>query len=149
MAEIRFYSESGRHGDFSNFARWPIVFKGKTWPTSEHCFQAMKFEDKAVQERIRNAATAQAATDLGRNRKFKIRRRWDQLRDSIMYEIVLAKFTQHPELTRLLLATGEARIIEHTENDSYWGDGGDGSGKNKRGKILMKVRAHLDGLVGA
>ena len=29
-----------------------------------------------------------------------------------------------------LLATGNARIVEHTERDSYWGDGGDGSGKN-------------------
>jgi hypothetical protein len=29
--------------------------------------------------------------------------------------------------------------------DSYWGDGGDGSGKNMLGKILMRVRDELRG----
>jgi predicted NAD-dependent protein-ADP-ribosyltransferase YbiA (DUF1768 family) len=27
--------------------------------------------------------------------------------------------------------------------DSYWGDGGDGSGKNMLGKVLMRVRDDL------
>lgn len=31
-------------------------------------------------------------------------------------------------------------LIEHTTKDNYWGDGGDGSGQNKLGKALMKLR---------
>lgn len=50
---------------------------------------------------------------------------------------------QHSDLTQLLLDTKDAKIIEHTENDDYWGDGGDGKGKNMLGKILMKVREEL------
>lgn len=46
------------------------------------------------------------------------------------------------ELRELLLGTGDAPIIEHTTNDNYWGDGGDGNGK-KLGKILMEVRTKL------
>jgi predicted NAD-dependent protein-ADP-ribosyltransferase YbiA (DUF1768 family) len=42
-----------------------------------------------------------------------------------------------------LLGTGDARIVEHTENDRYRGDGGDGSGRNKLGQILMEVREGL------
>jgi predicted NAD-dependent protein-ADP-ribosyltransferase YbiA (DUF1768 family) len=49
------------------------------------------------------------------------------------------------ELGALLLATGDARLVEHTENDAYWGDGGDGSGRNELGRILMAVRAALRG----
>jgi ribA/ribD-fused uncharacterized protein len=60
-----------------------------------------------------------------------------------MYEVVLAKFTQHADLREILLATGEVKIVEHTENDSYRGDGGDGSGKNMLGQILMRVREEL------
>lgn len=60
-----------------------------------------------------------------------------------MYEAVYAKFTQHDELKKLLLSTGYAILIEHTPHDKYWGGGGDGSGKNKLGKILMKVRNEL------
>jgi ribA/ribD-fused uncharacterized protein len=60
-----------------------------------------------------------------------------------MREAVRAKFTQHKELRAMLLSTGDAELIEHTANDNYWPDGGDGSGKNMLGKILMEIRAEL------
>jgi hypothetical protein len=47
---------------------------------------------------------------------------------------VLAKFTQHAGRAEKLLGTGDAEIVEH--RDSYWGDGGDGSGRNMLGRIL-------------
>ena len=60
-----------------------------------------------------------------------------------MREAVLAKFSQHEDLRAVLLGTGDALLVEHTERDSYWGDGGDGSGKNRLGHILMSVRDEL------
>jgi len=42
-----------------------------------------------------------------------------------------------------LLATEDAIIVEHTENASFWGDGGDGSGRNVLGRILVEVREEL------
>jgi O-acetyl-ADP-ribose deacetylase (regulator of RNase III) len=39
-----------------------------------------------------------------------------------------------------LLSTGNDYLVEHTKNDSYWADGGDGTGKNMLGIILMEVR---------
>jgi N-glycosidase YbiA len=83
------------------------------------------------------------AAELGRSRKEKILRNWDYIKNNVMHEAVKAKFTQHADLKKLLLETKDARIIEHTENDDYWGDGGDGKGKNMLGKILMKVREEL------
>jgi len=56
---------------------------------------------------------------------------------------LLAKFTQNNDIMKVLLGTNEMELIEHTKKDSYWGDGGNGSGKNKLGKILMKVRYEL------
>jgi predicted NAD-dependent protein-ADP-ribosyltransferase YbiA (DUF1768 family) len=35
------------------------------------------------------------------------------------------------------------RYLEHTAKDSYWADGGNGSGLNRLGVILMEVRSHL------
>ncbi|CAF4077890.1 unnamed protein product, partial [Rotaria sordida] len=52
----------------------------------------------------------------------------------------LAKFQQHPKLKQLLLSTGNRTLVEHTINDSYWGDG---SGRNQLGITLMKVRDYL------
>ena len=60
-----------------------------------------------------------------------------------MRKAVAAEFEQHEDLRALLLSTEEAKLVEHTENDDYWGDGGDGRGKNMLGRILMEVRAGL------
>jgi len=80
------------------------------------------------------------AARLGRSRKQKLRRDWESVKVGVMRTAVLAKFTQYEELQTLLLSTGDAKLVEHTENDDYWGDGGDGSGRNKLGRILMEVR---------
>jgi len=60
-----------------------------------------------------------------------------------MREAVEAKFRQHEDLRALLLGTGDATLIEHTENDDLWGDGGNGSGRNELGHILTAVRQRL------
>jgi len=143
MKEIKFYSEKGNWGEFSNFALYPIKLDGKIWPTTEHYFQAQKFENNSYKDKIRKSLSPMKAAELGRSRKVKIKKNWDRVKDNIMYDAVFAKFTQYSELTDLLIQTNDAIIIEHTENDTYWGDGGNGKGKNKLGKILMKVRSKL------
>ena len=141
---IKFYSTADEYGEFSNFAGYPIRIGKKTWPTSEHYFQAMKFRDKSEQEKIRKANSPMLAARMGRDRKKRtLRKDWESAKCNVMGEAVLAKITQHEELRELLLATGDAKIIEHTANDDYWGDGGDGKGKNMLGRILMDVRAKL------
>lgn len=143
MKEIKFYRVNDGYGCFSNFAPYPINLKGKEWPTSEHYFQAQKFAGTEHEEAIRLAKTAMVAARMGRSRKRPLRPDWEEVKDDIMREAVLAKFTQHREIREILVDTGDARIIEHTKNDSYWGDGGDGRGKNMLGRILMEVRARL------
>ncbi|EMI16713.1 hypothetical protein RMSM_06364 [Rhodopirellula maiorica SM1] len=140
---IKFYSVNDEYGELSNFAAFPIKLKGKRWPTSEHYFQGQKFHDAGHREEVRKAKTPMIAARLGRDRKKKLRRDWDSIKDNVMRDAVMAKFTQHHELRERLLATGDAKLIEHTSNDDYWGDGGDGSGKNILGRILMEVREKL------
>src|SRR5215217_3566976 len=140
---IHFYSVADEFGDFSNFAPFPIRLDGKLWPTSEHYFQAQKFPDATYREAIRKAKSPMIAARRGRDRKKKLRRDWESVKVSVMTEAVRAKFTQHDELRDLLLSTGDVTLVEHTVNDAYWGDGGDGSGRNMLGQVLMRVRAEL------
>jgi|SRR5688572_6697075 len=140
---IEFYSVTAEYGELSNFAPYPITLKGKRWPTSEHYFQAQKFAAPRDQEEIRDANTPMLAARMGRDRKRKLRRDWERVKVGVMREAVEAKFRQHAELRALLLATGDAKLVEHTENDDYWGDGGDGRGRNELGRILMAVRDAL------
>ncbi len=140
---IRFYRVSDEYGCFSNFAPYSIELDGKHWPTTEHYFQAQKFEDAQHREAIRRQKSPMIAARMGRDRKKKLRGDWESVKVSVMRQAVRAKFTQHEDIRAILLATGDATLVEHTENDAYWGDGGDGSGKNMLGRILMQIREEL------
>jgi predicted NAD-dependent protein-ADP-ribosyltransferase YbiA (DUF1768 family) len=73
--------------------------------------------------KVRKTNSPMQAARLGRDRKQKLRRDWESVKVDIMRQAVMAKFTQHEELRALLLSTGVATIVEHTDNDDYWGDG--------------------------
>lgn len=143
MSKILFYRVREAYGEFSNFAPYPITLKDKLWPTTEHYFQAQKFASTEHEETIRAIASPMIAARKGRDRKLPLRSDWESVKDDIMREALNAKFTQNPELKKLLLATGAAVLVEHTRNDRYWGDGGDGSGKNQLGQLLMELREKL------
>lgn len=140
---IHFYTTTGEYGCFSNFSRHAIHLDGKRWPTSEHYFQAQKFRGTEHEEAVRLCKTPRQAAEMGRSRKLPLRRDWESVKDQVMLQAVRAKFSQHADQKAILLGTGDALLIEHTERDSYWGDGGDGSGKNRLGHILMQVREEL------
>jgi ribA/ribD-fused uncharacterized protein len=140
---IHFYSTADEYGCFSNFYRCRIFLDGKHWKTSEHYFQAMKFEGTSRENEVREAKTPSEAASLGRSRKHPLRKDWEHVKDAVMRKALVAKFSQHADLRAILLGTGDAVLVEHTTNDSYWGDGGDGSGKNRLGHLLMSVRDEL------
>ena len=144
MAQVvKFYSTGDEYGCFSNFSAHPVRISGKLWPTTEHFFQAQKFKEVEYREKIRKANSPMIAARMGRDRKKPLRRDWESVKVGVMRDAIRAKFTQHADLREILLSTGDARIVEHTERDSYWGDGGDGSGKNMLGRILMEIRDEL------
>ena len=140
---ILFYRTGDAFGEFSNFSPFPFELKGRLWPTIEHYFQAQKFAGTAYEETIRETKSPMIAARFGRSRSHPLRPDWESVKDDIMREALVAKFTQHPNLKSLLLSTGGAILVEHTKNDSYWADGGDGSGKNQLGQLLMELRTKL------
>lgn len=145
MQKILFYRGNEiPYGIFSNFDRkHPITLKGLSWPTTEHYFQAQKFVGTPHEEAVRNCEYPRDAAAMGRDRSLPLRKDWETVKDDVMREAVLAKFTQYSDLMEVLISTGDAELVEHTTNDSYWADGGDGTGKNMLGKILMEIRTKL------
>ena len=151
---ILFYEKGQPYYEFTNFYYDPnnlIAIDGQDWFTVEHYFQAQKFiETPRLVQGIRNIISARQVVDIiGRNPKYQsyIRKDWDEVKDGIMYKGVYAKFSQNEELRNLLLSTRTRKLVEHTANDKYWADGGDGGngikGQNKLGQILMRVREEL------
>ena len=141
---VEFYHLHKPYGEFSNFYAAPIDLDGHTWPTSEHYFQAQKYiSDPVHYNNVLKLATPREAFEYVRTYKSAVRSDWAKVKDSVMFKACMAKFEQHPKLKELLLSTGDRTLVEHTTKDSYWGDGGDGTGRNQLGITLMKVRDHL------
>ncbi|XZE36353.1 NADAR family protein [Pirellulaceae bacterium SH501] len=140
---INFYYIGEKYGEFSNFASFPIELDGKIWPSSEHYFQAQKFVGTEHEEAIRSEESPMKAAKMGRERNRPLRSDWEAVKNDIMRRAIHAKFTQHEQLRHLLINTGDAVLVEHTKNDSYWGDGGDGTGMNMLGQMLMETRDQL------
>lgn len=140
---IYFYTVADEYGAFSNFSRHGFEIDGKYWKTSEHYFQAMKFESTKYEDKVREARNPKEAATLGRRRDFPLRKDWEAIKDDVMRLAVTKKFEKHEDLAKLLLSTGDKDIVENAPSDYYWGCGQDGSGKNMLGKILMEVRDKL------
>lgn len=80
MNAILFYKTRGIYGCFSNFSRDPVTIFGRTWPTSEHAFQAMKFypHAPALMQKVFEATMPGDAADMGRDRSKPISPNWDK-----------------------------------------------------------------------
>lgn len=128
---------------YSNFASFMVEWKGILWTTSEHAYQAAKFYDATIRERVELARSAHDSKKIARAHAEYVRQDWAEVCLLIMESIVRAKVAQHPYIAQQLLKTGDRPIIEDSPKDSFWGRGPDWKGQNHLGKIWMKLRAEL------
>ena len=131
----------GPYDWLSNFYERPFELDGRTWPTVEHYFQAMKTMDRRQQEWIRESPDPSTAKRRGR--KATLRGGWARYRHEVMFRALEAKFRQHPDLQERLLATRNAYLEEGNNwGDAYWGTV-EAVGFNYLGFLLMEVRTRL------
>lgn len=174
-SRIDFYDAKEKYGQLSNYfvLLKPIMFKGKSYASSECLYQSMKFmydgaseATLAYAEVVRQAKTPNmskilATLKVGGGYEWRlalnpiiqkaiadgVKRNpdWDKIKDEKMETVLQLKFQQSLDCREILLSTGDALLAEHTSRDSYWGDGGASrSGKNVLGNLLMKVRTCFD-----
>lgn len=122
----------------SNFYNCDVEYKGYIFKNNEAAFQAMKCPER-IQEFVN--LNPSEAKRLGR--KVKLREDWESVKERIMYEICFEKFSKNDKLKNMLIQTNDYYLIEgNWWGDTYWGVC-KGVGKNKLGKILMKIRDDL------
>jgi ribA/ribD-fused uncharacterized protein len=138
-----FLSRSDPENPLGTHSFFSFELEGKVWPSVEHYFQGMKFNDDARQEQVRAAPTPQQARKLGRKRHKSFRSDWKQVRETVMTRGVYTRCRTYLELAEELLATGDQKIVENSNFDYFWGCGRDRRGDNAYGRVLMNVRAKL------
>lgn len=144
---IWFDGEENKYTFFlSNFYPKNVKIWNKKFSCAEAAFQAAKFSNKPELAARFTDLDGQEAWKLAQKNSYQQRTDWYQIREDIMLEILRAKFKQHDDLRELLLATGDAYLIENNSRDAFWADGGDGKGKNRLGILLMQLRGELGGI---
>ncbi len=139
----------GENRWLSNFYPCMINYNGETFPSTEHAYQAYKTEDPLWREAIRIAPTPAIAKQKGM--KAPLCSDWEDIKDSIMLDVLRLKF-QDVTLRDKLLETYPKYIIEgNVWHDNHFGvclledcdKCRDKKGKNILGHLLMKVREEI------
>jgi ribA/ribD-fused uncharacterized protein len=128
---------------------YDIEFQGTVYSSLEHAYQCQKPKDSTVAAWLRAAPKPRFCAAAGHALShFDVREDWHEIKVNLMKRLLVAKFTQHPELLQRLKDTGDAILIEDS-SDSFWGIGGKrGKGENMLGKLLMQVRCKLSLMAG-
>ena len=130
----------GKYWFLSNFYESPIEDENIIYPTVEHYFQAQKTLNREEKLKIAKASKPAKAKKMGR--QVNLRKDWEDIKLQVMEKALRQKF-QDPALCEKLIATGDEELVEGNPwGDRYWGVC-KGSGKNKLGKLLMKIRKEL------
>lgn len=125
-----------------NFSAYAVEWRGRVWPTVEHAYQAAKFDDEHMIERIYSARSAHDAKKIANDPEYRslIRPDWQAIKRDVMEEILRAKFAQHEYVRKKLGETRGWLLVEDSHRDGYWGRGADWTGENWVGRIWMKIR---------
>jgi len=128
----------GDFGFLSNFYEASIWVDKLQYRSVEHAYQAAKASDPSARELIRNAKRPGDAKRLGK--AVQLPPDWEARKVDLMRDCLRQKFS-NPLLRSLLLATGDAMLVEgNTWNDTFWGVCR-GRGENWLGRLLMEVRS--------
>ena len=157
MEIICFHNPDEENGYLSNWYASSFTVDGIVYSSMEQYMmhkKAVYFGDKE------NAARILAMDEVSKIKKFGRLvspyhdHDWNGVRQIIVYEGLLAKFSQNAELKEKLEATGDAVLAECAVKDRIWGIGlsmndpnrlkkSEWRGKNLLGYALMMVREKL------
>lgn len=129
----------GEFGFLSNMSECEVQVGGITFNSVEQAYQFHKTSSPTERDKILKAKTPKDSKLISKRFK-KVRSDWHEVKDKIMYELVKIKFTDNDDYREALCLTKGVELIEgNWWGDHYWGVC-NGVGKNKLGKILMRVR---------
>ncbi len=127
----------------SNFEPCEITYYGVTYASVEHAYMSAKSDDEEWKLYCADANIPPGKVKR-KSRKIEIKESWEEIKVSIMKELLVLKYAQEP-YRNLLLNTGEVYIQEGNNwRDIFWGvDLETGEGENNLGKLIMEVREEL------
>ena len=157
MSVICFHNPKEENGYLSNWYPSPFTVEKKTFSSMEQFMmyrKAIYFGDEAVATNILATHDASQIKALGRQVSNYDEHIWNGIRQIVVYQGLLAKFSQNEDLKDKLKSTGEAMLAECAVKDLIWSvglsmkdpdrfDKTKWKGQNLLGYTLMMVRKCL------
>lgn len=157
MKVICFHNPDEENGYLSNWYPSQFHINGIQFSSMEQYMmykKAICFKDNDIAKRILNTTDVAKIKALGRQVKNYNDSYWSGIRQIIVFEGLLAKFTQNEELKRRLVSTEDNILAECAVRDKIWGIGlsmkaperfepEKWRGQNLLGYTLMMVRENL------
>lgn len=130
---------------FDNFSSFKVEWNGYLFSSVEEAYQAASFmgSDEELVEKIKKSHSADEAQRIAYANRDKRREDWDDVKVSIMEELLRLKIEQNPYVKKKLLQTEDYMIVEDSPKDDFWGWGPNRNGQNNLGKLWMKLRKEL------
>lgn len=139
--QVFFYEQD--HYYLSNFSAFKVDFCGRRFATAEQAYHFQRFSDVKDQDAIIGAASAHEAFRYAQDNKHRQIGGWDDIKFSVMRDILMVKAMGHEYVRRKLLQTGDRELIENSWRDPVWGWGPNRDGLNMLGKLWMEVRTEI------
>lgn len=154
---IGFHNPDDENGYLSNWYPSRFVVEGVEFSSMEQYMmyqKAILFHDTKITKQIMKTEDVAEIKQLGRLVSGYDDHIWSGVRQIVVYEGLMAKFSQNDNLKEQLLATGDAVLAECAVKDRIWGIGlsmtdpdrheiSKWKGQNLLGFTLMKVREKL------
>lgn len=130
----------GEYRFLSNFHVCDIYYEELIYPSTEAAYQAAKTLHVIIRRDFQHYTPSHARK---KGQELHVRDDWNKVKDVVMLEVCMDKFTRHKDLQEKLLATGDKHLEESNWwKDVYWGTY-KGNGRNQLGITLMKIRSYL------
>lgn len=157
MEIICFHNPEEENGYLSNWYLSNFIIEGMLFSSMEQYMmykKAMCFDDQLVASKILETKDVAEIKALGRQVSNYNDSIWNGMRQILIYEGLLAKFTQNEDLKEKLISTGDAILAECAVKDRIWGIGlsmtspkrldiYQWNGQNLLGYALMLVRNRI------
>ena len=132
---------------FSPYTSHAIKLNNILYPTVEHAYQCMRYDDQKIIQEILSATSPVKAWQISTKYKSVQIPHFRSHKREIMKTLMRLKMEQHEEVRNSLIDSGDMEIIKHITTyppgDGFWDDGENGEGQNEMGKIWMEIRNEL------
>ncbi|KAG5507409.1 hypothetical protein JIQ42_07704 [Leishmania sp. Namibia] len=134
-----------QYGALSPLSPTPLVVRHIQYPSLHHYFLCERFKGSPAEQWVAEATTVWSLDRIVKSAEAEgyQRANWNKVKVDVMLLGTYFKFKQNEAARAVLLSTQPSLLLYHTPTDDFWGDGGDGKGKNVLGVVTMAVRARL------